>query len=276
MADNEPKKISQLPVLPEATGSETLPVFYQGTTYQIRLDSVKFFLNKTDLGLGNVDNTSDLDKPVSTATLSALNDKANQVHNHAISDVEGLTDVLLHKASDTHVHSVGQIDGLDAVLLAKANQVHSHTLQELPEVGQALTGKADLNHVHEIANVTGLDSRLTNIETTVANLSGGNVDIEQAIAVSPTLAEMLSLKASVEQLDAKAEINHIHHASEIDGLSGAITDVVLGRVSGTFSLLNGKADREHTHLAADITDFEEAVDHAADNRGYIKAVFNDW
>lgn len=34
-------------------------------------------LNKTDVGLGNVDNTSDANKPVSTATRTALNLKAN-------------------------------------------------------------------------------------------------------------------------------------------------------------------------------------------------------
>lgn len=35
-------------------------------------------LGKSDVGLGNVDNTSDLNKPISTATQSALNNKANK------------------------------------------------------------------------------------------------------------------------------------------------------------------------------------------------------
>lgn len=34
-------------------------------------------INKTDVGLGNVDNTSDADKPISTATQNALNNKLN-------------------------------------------------------------------------------------------------------------------------------------------------------------------------------------------------------
>ncbi|MFC0282398.1 hypothetical protein ACFFJB_01995 [Camelimonas abortus] len=34
-------------------------------------------LTKADVGLGNVDNTSDLAKPVSSATQAALNGKAN-------------------------------------------------------------------------------------------------------------------------------------------------------------------------------------------------------
>jgi len=34
-------------------------------------------VTKTDVGLGNVDNTSDIDKPISTATQAALDNKAN-------------------------------------------------------------------------------------------------------------------------------------------------------------------------------------------------------
>ena len=37
------------------------------------------FLDKTDIGLGNVDNTSDLNKPISTATQTALDLKADKV-----------------------------------------------------------------------------------------------------------------------------------------------------------------------------------------------------
>ena len=36
------------------------------------------FLTRVDVGLGDVDNTSDLDKPISTATQTALDDKANE------------------------------------------------------------------------------------------------------------------------------------------------------------------------------------------------------
>lgn len=38
-------------------------------------------LDKTDVGLGNVDNTSDFSKPISTATQNALNDKQDKLTN---------------------------------------------------------------------------------------------------------------------------------------------------------------------------------------------------
>ena len=47
-------------------------------------------LAKTDVGLANVDNTSDANKPVSTATQTALDSKAATSHTHTIANVTGL------------------------------------------------------------------------------------------------------------------------------------------------------------------------------------------
>ncbi|QIN94351.1 minor tail protein [Arthrobacter phage Abba] len=44
-------------------------------------------LVKADVGLGNVDNTTDLLKPISTATQTALNGKAASSHTHAATDL---------------------------------------------------------------------------------------------------------------------------------------------------------------------------------------------
>lgn len=52
-------------------------------------------LDKADIGLGNVDNTSDLNKPVSTAVQTALNGKADAGHSHTLDSVvtaQGLAD----------------------------------------------------------------------------------------------------------------------------------------------------------------------------------------
>lgn len=44
-------------------------------------------LTKADVTLSNVDNTSDLNKPISSATQTALNGKANSVHTHVKADI---------------------------------------------------------------------------------------------------------------------------------------------------------------------------------------------
>lgn len=51
-------------------------------------------VTKSQVGLSNVDNTSDADKPISTATQTALNGKASTVHSHTIADVSDLQDAL--------------------------------------------------------------------------------------------------------------------------------------------------------------------------------------
>ena len=52
------------------------------------------FLYKSSVGLGNVDNTSDLDKPVSTATQTALNLKADKSATYTKVEVDNAIDLL--------------------------------------------------------------------------------------------------------------------------------------------------------------------------------------
>jgi hypothetical protein len=62
-------------------------------------------LTKSQVGLANVDNTSDASKPISTATQTALDGKAASSHTHAISDVTNLQTSLDGKAASGHTHS---------------------------------------------------------------------------------------------------------------------------------------------------------------------------
>lgn len=66
-------------------------------------------LTKTDVGLANVDNTSDTSKPISSATQTALDAKASAVHTHAIADVTNLQSSLDAKAAASHTHTASQI-----------------------------------------------------------------------------------------------------------------------------------------------------------------------
>lgn len=77
-------------------------------------------LDKSAVGLGNVDNTSDANKPISNATQSALNGKANILHGHAISDVSGLQTALDGKAPTSHSHAISDVTNLQSSLNDKA------------------------------------------------------------------------------------------------------------------------------------------------------------
>jgi hypothetical protein len=66
------------------------PTITAGTTGQYyRGDKTFQTLDKTAVGLGNVDNTSDANKPVSTATQTALNLKENSANKQNSLDVDG-------------------------------------------------------------------------------------------------------------------------------------------------------------------------------------------
>lgn len=75
-----------VPTVPGLSGKE--PTIATGTTGQYyRGDKSWQTLDKTAVGLSNVDNTADSAKPVSTATQTALNGKANTTHTHSGADI---------------------------------------------------------------------------------------------------------------------------------------------------------------------------------------------
>lgn len=76
-------------------------------------------LTKNDVGLNNVDNTSDLNKPISTAALVALNLKSDTTHNH--SGVYEPADATILKNSKIGV----TVQGYNANTVIDASYVHT-------------------------------------------------------------------------------------------------------------------------------------------------------
>lgn len=72
------------------TTSKWLNTTEQGIVISVNGRTGEVVLTKTDVGLSNVDNTSDVNKPVSTAQQTALNDKADR-KNITASEVDGFT-----------------------------------------------------------------------------------------------------------------------------------------------------------------------------------------
>lgn len=79
---------------------------------------------RTNIGLGNVDNTSDLNKPISTATQTALNAKA---------DSATVTTALAGKANTSHTHTIADVTNLQTTLDGKAAASHTHNGADLPQ-----------------------------------------------------------------------------------------------------------------------------------------------
>jgi hypothetical protein len=91
---------------PTYTESELLAILTSGEKISIAFGKIKKAIymlishitsmsnphdvTKAQVGLGDVDNTSDANKPVSTAAQTALNGKAAAVHSHTVSDISGI------------------------------------------------------------------------------------------------------------------------------------------------------------------------------------------
>jgi hypothetical protein len=102
-------------------------------------------VNATDVGLGNVDNTSDVNKPVSTATQTALNGKANTAHNHVVADV-------------TNAGALAALDEVTAPLVDSAAATDGYVLTADGAGGAAwevvATGASTLGDLTDVGNGT--------------------------------------------------------------------------------------------------------------------------
>lgn len=112
-------------------------------------------LDKSDVGLGNVDNTSDMNKPVSTATQTALNGKVdNSTLNNYYTKIQ--TDSALSlKADSSSVYTKTETDNL---LNGKVDKVEGYDLM-------SNTDKTKLDGIEAEANKTVVDNLVTSTST---------------------------------------------------------------------------------------------------------------
>lgn len=111
-------------------------------------------LDKNSVGLGNVDNTADLDKPISTATQNALNGKVDKetnkslVSNDLITKLEGLDDQDTLDAAIADAKKAGT----DAAALAGQNKntIDNYTVNGHKISGNPVLTKTDVG----LGNVT--------------------------------------------------------------------------------------------------------------------------
>lgn len=127
--------------------------------------------------------------------------KANVEHSHEMDDVTGLNDKISEietnvsgKANATHTHTTAQVDGLDTKLsgidddiAAKADKVHKHAIADVTDLQTTLDGKAASKHTHETSDITGLDSKISEIEGNVADKADSAHTHDAADIVSGTL-----------------------------------------------------------------------------------------
>ena len=178
-------------------------------------------VTKTQVGLGNVDNTSDLDKPLSNADITALSLKADKTYvdsqDQLKADKNNVEASLLLKADKSYVDSQDQLKAdkttVEASLLLKADKVDltaskvssdgGQTQQEINDFGGAKwhskLGGYDLGATVKLENGDIVKSTVANNSTNPnINMTGWFVPYMRG---SQNLVELTDKATSRSNLD---------------------------------------------------------------------------
>ena len=163
-------------------------------------------VTKEQVGLGNVDNTSDIDKPVSTATQEALDGKASKSHasttiNYGVGSASNYGHVRLYDGVDSTANmQSGTAATPKAVLTAYEKAVGAYNLAngKLDKTFNS-NGFADINEVTErlgrieegaeVNKVTSVQGRMGDVTITKLDLGLDNVENVSTNKQTPTFTE---------------------------------------------------------------------------------------
>jgi hypothetical protein len=195
-------------------------------------------ITKAMVGLGNVDNTSDIDKPVSTATQTALDVKANTADvNTALSLKEDKLnksiDVTTDAASDTKYPSVKSIKTyVDAQVagatIADATSIVKGKILLAGDLGGTATaptvpGLALKANASDVTTALAAKANTADMNTALA-LKANTSDVTTALAAKADNSFVLSQIASATIADADANTKgKIQLTGDLGGTAGAPT-----------------------------------------------------
>jgi len=149
------------------------------------------FPTPTEINLGNVDNTSDVNKPISTATQTALDLKGNQTEVDLNTAKVGITPT---QASDITANN------------AKVSDIN-HVTIELPNVDNT----SDANKPVSTATQTALDLKADQSDLDLTNTQVLNnataLDLKVAIATNPSKTVKGAIKAFYDVSTSTLEIS---------------------------------------------------------------------
>lgn len=134
-------------------------------------------VTKAQVGLGNVNNTSDLSKPISTATQAALDLKANQTTTYTKTEVNALvtavdSDLDAHVANTSNPHNVTK----SQVGLANVDNTSDINKPISTATQTALDLKANQSTTYTKTEVDNKDTNLQTQITTLSNTKANNLN----------------------------------------------------------------------------------------------------
>jgi hypothetical protein len=201
-------------------------------------------LVKGDVGLGNVDNTSDLSKPISTATQATLNTKLTAANN--LSD---LTNAVTARAN-LNVDIAGTDNSTNVTLLGTPNY--------LTIVGQAITRNLiNLNsHITGVLSIANGGTGAATVPAARTNLGlviGANVQAFSSILQATTASFTTALLAKLNGIAAGAQVNVINSVTDTAEIDLVLTGDALSANIVAGSIDEIKLDAS-TNASLDLAD----------------------
>ena len=218
-------------------------------------------VTKTQVGLGNVDNTSDLNKPISTATQTALGNKVDKVAGKQLSTEDyttaeknklaGLSNYTLPTASNTIKGGiiVGSNLSIDAngVLSASAGGSYSwDTISNKPTtiVGYGITDAYTKTQVNSlIPDISTKQDTLvsgTNIKTINGQSVLGSGDIVISGGEAADLSEYYKKTETYSKVEVDTIISNISETDLTNYYNKTEVDTITGDIALALDTINGE------------------------------------
>jgi hypothetical protein len=113
--DKLSETIDLTPYLTKAEAEDTFETIASSNSHKNNKEN-PHAVTKAQVGLGNVDNTADLDKPISTATQTALNNKADKSTTYTKTEVDGFLGNKLDKSEAQTTYATKEdLNNIDAL-----------------------------------------------------------------------------------------------------------------------------------------------------------------
>jgi hypothetical protein len=225
-------------------------------------NTININVNKTDLGLNLVDNTSDLNKPISTATQTALNGKED-VSNKSTNTSLGTSDTLYpsQNAVKTYVDTnMGAFDTIStpqtATLDFRFDKKHIHATTGIGGALAPLTGNITLFAGANIVNVTSIMLHNDSVEPTFSS------EFERSADSLPyvTGQDNVIVATMVNQYPTKVIYKILRSGTNIYGTF--LTTSLKGAVNG-LAELDGSGKVPSGQLPSYVDDVVEVANFAA-------------
>lgn len=283
------KRVGELPAVATIVGTDQLIVSSANATKRCTVTQIGAFFQANGVagppgpqGPSGASNWSEIVGKPSTFPPSTHSHVAADISDFSTAAVAAVTwNTITGKPStfapSAHGHAISDVTGLQSALDGKqvagsyAALVHTHGISDVTGLQSALDGKAASSHTHTIANVTGLQSALDSKATPA--------DVTSAVAavVNAAPASLDTLKELADALGNDANFASTV-TNAIAGKAAAVHTHVIADVTGLQTALDGKqasgsyAASVHTHGISDVTGLQTALDGKQASGSYAAAV----